>query len=167
MLAGKKKSIRILGVDPGSLCTGYGIIDVNNGRLNVVECGLVRNRNDHAMALRYARIYEGLREVIEENKPDCMSIEKTFYCKNIQSAFKLGEARGIAILLGAQYHLDIYEYEPRRIKKAVVGYGAAHKLQVQAMVQSILRLKKRPKSLDVTDALAIAICHANQIHQIK
>lgn len=162
-----KKVIRILGVDPGSLTTGFGLIDVAGSNMSVVDCGEIKNKSQLELNKRFLHIYSGLEKVIKAHQPHCMAIEKLFYCKNVQSAFKLGEARGVALLAGAKFDLDIFEYEPRKIKLSVTGYGAASKDQVQSMIQSILNLKKKKMSADISDALAIAICHAHHLRFVQ
>lgn len=155
--------MRILGVDPGTLRTGFGIVDVTSGNLSVVDYGCICSSSKVALADRFVKIFKNLLAVIEKFKPDCFAIESIFYCKNPSSAIKLGEARGVAILAAAQNGLDIFEYEPRRVKQAVVGFGAAHKAQIKKMVSSLLRLKEIEGPEDITDALAVAICHAHHL----
>lgn len=167
MSSAKKKSIRILGIDPGTLITGYGVIEVSGNSISAIDYGCVNNKTSTTMPIRYKHIYETLVSIIQKNNPDCMSIEKLFHCKNVQSALKLGEARGVAILAGAQNGLDIFEYEPRKIKQSVVGYGAAHKSQVKSMIKSILHIDKMTGPSDVSDALAIAVCHAHHLNNVR
>lgn len=149
----------ILGVDPGSVVTGYGIISSSGSRIEALDYGCLRGKGEDVPSQRYGRIYEGLQEVFSRVRPDVAAIESLFFCKNVKSAIKLGEARGVAIVAIGKLGIPIYEYAPRRVKQAVTGFGAADKSQVQSMVVKLLGLKAAPKPEDVTDALAIAICH--------
>ena len=149
----------ILGIDPGSVVTGYGMIRASGSRIEALDYGCIQAKSTEIASLRYVRIFDGLKEVFARVRPDVAAIESIFFCKNVRSAIKLGEARGVAILSVGHLGVPIYEYEPRRIKQAVVGYGAADKKQVQSMVMKLLGLKETPKKEDVTDALAVAICH--------
>lgn len=152
----------VLGVDPGSLITGYGVIEFCNGKMRVLDCDAIRNEGERSMALRLQRIFERLTIVIEKHNPDEFAIETAFYGKNAQSALKLGQARGVAILTAVLREIPTAEYSPREVKKAVVGNGAASKVQIQQMVMAMLRLKSPPKFIDTTDALAVAICHLHR-----
>jgi crossover junction endodeoxyribonuclease RuvC len=149
----------ILGVDPGTLITGYGVIEEKNGRFKVLDVDVVQNRSDHTMPARLKAIYVALCKVIDRFHPDEFAIETAFYGKNAQSAMKLGHARGVSILAAVNHEIPTAEYSPREVKRAVVGTGAASKDQVSYMVQSILNLKSPPKYYDATDALAVALCH--------
>jgi len=152
----------ILGIDPGTLITGYGVVESNGGKVRMVACGAVKNPGSASMPLRLQRIFEALNRVIEEHHPDEFAIETAFYGKNAQSALKLGHARGVAILSAVLRAIPTHEYSPREVKKAVVGKGNASKQQVQFMVKSILNLSETPPHLDVTDALAVSLCHLNR-----
>ena len=149
----------ILGVDPGTLTTGYGIIEGRKGRFRLLEYDVVKNRSQATMPIRLQAIYTTLCRVINRYHPDEFAIETAFYGKNAQSAMKLGHARGVSILAAVNHEIPTTEYSPREVKRAVVGNGAASKEQVSYMVQSLLRLKAAPKFYDATDALAVAICH--------
>jgi crossover junction endodeoxyribonuclease RuvC len=149
----------VLGVDPGTLITGFGVIESQGMKVNVLHYDIVRNRSNRSMPLRLKSIYEALCRVIEQYHPDEFAIETAFYGKNAQSALKIGHARGVAILAAVNYEIPTTEYSPREVKKAIVGNGAASKEQVQAMVKSLLSLKTTPKFFDATDALAVALCH--------
>jgi crossover junction endodeoxyribonuclease RuvC len=153
----------ILGVDPGTLVTGYGVIESRNGNIKMLACGSVNNAGSQSMPIRLRNIFHALDSVIRKYKPDEFAIETAFYGKNAQSALKLGHARGVAMLAAVQKQVPTSEYSPREVKKAIVGNGTASKEQVQYMVQSLLKLKERPKLYDVTDALAVAICHVHRI----
>lgn len=154
---------RIIGIDPGSRVTGYGVIDTDRGRLYFVACGVVKTTPDYPFATRLNEIFDGLNQVIQVHEPAIAAIEEVFLASNPRSALKLGHARGVAVVAAMQNGLAVYDYSPRAIKQAVVGYGQAEKEQVQHMVQVLLELSGRP-SPDAADALAVAICHANQFH---
>lgn len=149
----------ILGIDPGSRITGYGIIEVNGSRHTCLNCGTLRIHEDN-FAMQLAKIFRGITELITTFQPQEMAIEKVFVKCNVDSALKLGQARGAAIVAAAHHDIPVFEYSPRQIKKAVVGYGAAAKNQIQHMMKILLRLSKEP-SQDAADALAIAVCHSH------
>lgn len=153
---------RILGIDPGSRATGYGVIEKRGNRLQFVTCGVIRVDGRMSFPERLKAIYDGLHEVIAEQNPFCAAVEDMFVAVNPKSALKLGHARGVAVLAAIQHGLAVRDYTPRMIKQAVVGYGNADKQQVQQMVRVLLRLSVSP-SADAADALAVAICHANQM----
>jgi crossover junction endodeoxyribonuclease RuvC len=154
----------ILGVDPGTLVTGYGIIKTTGGRLasfRAIEFGTIESKKISSMPKRLEKIFSHLQAVIERNKPDEFAIETAFYDKNAQSAMKLGQARGVALVSAEIAGLTIAEYAPRIIKKAVTGNGNADKSQVEFMVRKLLQLAEHDRKLaDAYDALAIAITHA-------
>jgi len=152
----------ILGIDPGTLVTGYGVIEINRGRLTLVASGMVKNGSDKPMPARLKLIHASLLDVIRKFHPDEVAVETAFYGKNAQSALKLGQARGVAILAAVSGDLPVAEYSPREVKKAVVGNGNASKQQVQYMVHSFLGMKETRTAYDVTDALAVAICHGHR-----
>ncbi|HTK81949.1 MAG TPA: crossover junction endodeoxyribonuclease RuvC [Bacteroidota bacterium] len=152
----------ILGVDPGTLITGYGIIESKNGKMTVLACDAIKNKSGIAMPLRLKHIYDVLSETISRFHPDEFAIETAFYGKNAQSALKLGHARGVAMLAAVAKEIPTSEYSPREVKKAIVGKGNASKQQVQYMIKSILNMKDAPRLFDVSDALAVAICHAHR-----
>ena len=152
---------RIIGIDPGSRITGYGVIDSNQGKISFVACGVVKSSADISFAGRLNQIFDGINEVIQIHEPTVAAIEDVFLASNPRSALKLGQARGSAVVAVMQNGLQVYDYSPRVIKQAVVGYGQAAKEQVQHMVRVLLGLSGSPSS-DAADALAVAICHANQ-----
>jgi len=156
----RNSSTIILGVDPGTLITGYGVIEVRGGSARVLEADVVRNRGNLTMPIRLKAIYTALCDVIDRYHPDEFAIETAFYGKNAQSAMKLGHARGVSILAAVNHEIPTAEYAPREVKHAVAGSGAASKDQVSFMVKSILKLKSTPKFYDTTDALAVALCHS-------
>ena len=152
--------MRIIGIDPGTRIMGYGIVEGSGSRLIHIDNGAIFTSPKAPLADRLKDIYDGLSRVIEKYKPDAVSIEDIFYSRNVKSAIKLGHARGVGMLAGANKGLDIFEYEPTVIKSAVVGYGRAEKKQVQQMVKVLLNLPEVPQE-DAADALAAAICHIN------
>ncbi len=153
----------ILGVDPGTLIAGYGVIERNGNTISLLDVGVIKNGSDVSMPLRLKKIYSTLCSVIDRFHPDEFAIETAFYSKNAQSALKIGQARGVSILASVNHEIPVTEYSPREVKKAVTGKGAASKEQVQYMMMSMLKLKATPKHFDSTDALAIAVCHAFKI----
>ncbi|WP_417222558.1 crossover junction endodeoxyribonuclease RuvC [Amphritea sp.] len=149
----------ILGIDPGSRITGYGIINTVGAKNEYVASGCIRLKGDE-LAVRLTQIYAGVTQLIEQFCPQEMAIEQVFMARNPDSALKLGQARGVAIVAGANQGLEVAEYAARKVKQAVVGNGSADKSQVQHMVKSILKLPGLPQA-DAADALAIALCHAH------
>lgn len=147
----------IIGIDPGSRITGYGIIRYDHGLPQYLGSGCIRTGTG-SIASKLHTIYMGVSTLVEQFKPDVMAIEETFLSKNVQSTVKLSEARASAMVAGANLGLEVFEYTPMQIKQAVVGYGAAQKHQVQYMVKMILHLVGNPQA-DAADALACAICH--------
>jgi crossover junction endodeoxyribonuclease RuvC len=154
--------MRIIGIDPGTLVCGYGIIDASGSSMKAVGWGAVRVKRDAAFAERLLEIHRGLTGAIAEWKPEVAAVERLFVGKNVRSAMATGEGRGIAVLTAALAGLRVFEYTPAEVKKAVVGRGAAHKSQVQEMVRVILSLEAAPAPYDAADALAIAITHAQR-----
>jgi crossover junction endodeoxyribonuclease RuvC len=152
--------LRILGIDPGSHITGYGIIEKNGNHLRHVVHGEIRAKKDSLLSAMLISIYQQLSDVITQNAPGAIVLENIFYGKNVRSLIKQAQVRGVAIYAGADKGLNVFEYSPLEIKKAVVGYGRAEKRQVQVMVKAILKLPQLPPA-DAADALATAICHAN------
>lgn len=157
--------MRILGVDPGSRLTGYGCIDWNNQRIQLVTHGTLKLANTSGKATiplenRLFSLYEGLSEVITATKPDILVVEKVFFAKNAVSALKLGQARGAVVLTGKIHGLVIAEYNPTEVKRAVVGQGHADKAQVARMIELIIG-KQKFDTPDASDGLALAICHAH------
>jgi crossover junction endodeoxyribonuclease RuvC len=150
----------VVGIDPGTTATGYGVISSDaNGALGVLECGVVRPTSGAPLAMRIREIFEAVAQLLDAFEPDVVSVESVFHGKNARSALVLGHARGVILLAAALRDLDIHEYSPREIKKAVVGTGAATKDQVGFMVQERLRLRTPPRPSDAADGLAAALCH--------
>ena len=151
--------MRILGIDPGSETLGWGIVDGNVSKYASVDFGVVKSNSRQSFSKRLANIYMGVAQVIDNFQPDVLSIEEAFYAANVGVALKLGQVRGVVLLLAEQRGLEIAEYAPRLIKQTVVGYGNADKRQVQEMVKLLLKMRSVPSPHDAADALAIAICH--------
>jgi crossover junction endodeoxyribonuclease RuvC len=151
----------VLGIDPGTAVTGYGIIR-KEGRNppTLVECGVIRTKPRDDLAQRLSEIHEGVAELIRRHKPNVLSIEDIFYARNVRTTVVLGHARGVILLAAAQAGLEIHEYPPAEIKKAVAGTGAATKLQIQFMVTRLLRLKSAPQPNDAADGVAAALAFA-------
>lgn len=151
----------VLGIDPGTAVTGYGIIR-KDGRnpLTLVECGVIRTRPRDELPQRLSEIHDGVVELIRRHKPNVLSIEDIFYARNVRTTVVLGHARGVILLAAAQAGLEIHEYPPAEIKKAVAGTGAATKLQIQFMVTRLLRLKSAPQPSDAADGVAAALAYA-------
>ena len=151
--------MRVMGIDPGSLCTGYGIVEEAGGRLTSIHFGSIASKSKSPFAQRLKSIYNGLAGVMEEYQPDAIAVEDIFFAANAKSTIKLGQTRGVALLAAAQADITLAEYTPLEVKQSVVGYGRADKNQVRDMGTAILKLQQKPEPLDVSDALAIAICH--------
>jgi crossover junction endodeoxyribonuclease RuvC len=158
--------MRVLGVDTGSRITGYGVIEIDGADCAFVECGIIRLNAADPLAIRLKIIHKKMVDVIQEFKPDEAVFESVFHSANVQSALKLGHARGVCIHAAAAANLPVYEYSPAEVKIAVTGYGRAEKPQVQQMVRALLKLAEDPESYDASDALAVAICHAHT-HRYK
>ena len=153
--------MKILGIDPGYAIMGYGVVEKIGNRFKVCSYGSILTDAGTPMTERLEILYDGLREIIEEEKPDVAAIEQLFFNNNAKPAIMVGQARGVAILACVKGGLEIEEYTPLQIKQALVGYGRADKKQVQAMVKAILNLKEVPKPDDTADALAAAVCHGH------
>lgn len=152
----------VLGIDPGSAATGYGIINMQNRHLICVSFGVIRTQQKKNLAEKLRKIYCSLDELICKYNPDHIALEDVFFGQNIQSALKLGQARGVAILAAANNGKPVYTYAARAVKLALTGNGGASKEQVQRMIQSTLKFDEPVQPLDASDALAIAVCHARR-----
>jgi len=150
----------ILGIDPGIAIVGYGIIECSGNSFKALEYGAIITEAGTPFPDRLKIIYEEMSCIIEEYNPEDLAIEELFFNKNVKTAIKVGQARGVEVLAAVNKGLGIYEYTPLQIKQGVVGYGRAEKAQVQEMVKMLLNLKAIPKPDDVADALAVALCHA-------
>jgi crossover junction endodeoxyribonuclease RuvC len=155
----KGKSVRVLGIDPGSDTTGWGVVEGEGGRYRVVEYGTIKTSAADKFGLRLLKISDGIEAIIAHHRPGACAIEDGFLKTNVKVTLKLGQVRGIAMLAAARAGIDIHEYSPRLVKQTVVGYGNAEKHQVQEMVRVLLALKTAPEPHDAADALAVAICH--------
>ncbi|ADQ15077.1 crossover junction endodeoxyribonuclease RuvC [Halanaerobium hydrogeniformans] len=153
--------MRILGIDPGLATIGYALVDKENNNFKVLEYGVIKTSADKTNIKRLEIIHRNIQELIKEFKPEQMAVEELFFNKNVKTAIKVGQARGVILLAGAQAGIKVAEYTPLQIKQAVVGYGRADKRQVQEMVKSLLNLVELPKPDDAADALAISICHGH------
>jgi crossover junction endodeoxyribonuclease RuvC len=152
--------MRILGIDPGSRITGYGVIEKKRSDLTLVTFGEIKPARNASLSGILLTIYNALSEIIRNTAPDVMAIEDIFYGKNVKSLIKQGHVRGISILACSHSSKRIFEYTPLEIKKAVVGYGKAEKNQMQIMIKAILKMNELPPQ-DAADALSVAVCHAN------
>jgi len=152
---------RIIGIDPGTGILGFGVIDISSrGDLSMVDAGVIRTPANQADSDRLFTIYQEMTEIINDTKPNIMSVEKLFFAQNVTNAMSVSQARGVILLLGKQANMELFEYTPLQIKQALTGYGRATKSQIQEMVRVILKLKQIPKPDDCADALAAAICHS-------
>lgn len=150
----------VIGIDPGTAITGYGLVkEDTSGKLTAVDFGVIRTPAKMAMPERLLDLYQQLKEITLLHQPDCAAVEKLFFQKNVKTAITVGQGRGVAILALAEAGLPVAEYTPLEIKQSVVGYGGADKVQVQQMVKALLTLDQIPKPDDAADALAVAICH--------
>ena len=151
--------MRVLGIDPGSEVTGWGVVEGTPRRYRMVDYGVVKASPRERFAARLLKVHEGVELLLEKFKPDVCAVEESFFAVNAKTALKLGHVRGVVLLAAERAGVEIAEYAPRLIKQTVVGYGAAEKHQVQEMVRVLLSLKKLPTPFDASDALAVAICH--------
>jgi len=163
----KETSVTILGVDPGTQLMGYGLLYSEKGILSVLAYGVMELKKISDPYQKLGTIYERIRMLIAEYNPDVLAIEAPFYGKNVQSMLKLGRAQGVVIAAALAHKLKVYEYSPRKIKQSITGNGNASKEQIAAMLQYLLKLSDQPKYLDVTDAIAVAVCHSFQTLLIK
>lgn len=155
------ETTRIMGIDPGLARTGYGIVDERNGKLVAVDYGCVETPAGRSSARRLEDVYEAVGALLARHRPSEVAVEQLFFSANVQTAFAVGQARGVVLLAAAKSGVALGEYTPLEVKQAVVGYGRAAKGQIQYMVKAILGLEETPKPDDAADALAVAICHAH------
>jgi len=153
----------ILGIDPGLATVGYGLIKQEKGKLFIINYGIISTHASHNFETRLFQIHKELEKIIKKYKPDTIAVEELFFCKNVKTAIKVGQARGVILLTAQIQNVLIHEYTPLQVKQAITGYGRADKNQIQQMVKTILKLKDIPKPDDAADALAIAItcAHSN------
>ena len=165
--------MRVLGIDPGTIQMGYGVIEAEGVALSYVDCGVIKAPSDMPIARRLHKLYLELKDIISDARPDVAAVETPFVAKNVNSAIAIGQAQAIAILAAAEASLPVYQYAPAKVKSAVTNYGASSKEQVQQMVRLQLGLRETLPHvgagsafrhlLDATDALAVAICHSQQL----
>ncbi len=160
-----KEPLIILGIDPGTCITGYGVISHSHTKQIALGYGCIKPPKTSTPPQKYLVLFESIETLIETYKPHVLSVETQFVYKNVQSAMKLGMARGMALLAAARRNIPIYEYAPKKAKLAITGYGSASKEQVQKMIQLLLNLPELPQPEDAADALALALCHANSLRQ--
>jgi crossover junction endodeoxyribonuclease RuvC len=151
--------MRVLGIDPGSQTTGWGVVEGDGRKYSLVEFGAIRASSSLSFPARLLRMCTGIEEIIEKHQPDACALEDAFLASNVKVSMKLGQVRGVVLLVAERAALDIHEYSPRLVKQSVVGYGNAEKHQVQEMVRLLLSLRSVPAPHDAADALAVAICH--------
>lgn len=152
--------MKVLGVDPGTAITGYGVVEPATGRVaRLVECGVLRTKTTDSLPERLKIIHDGVAELLARHEPDALAVEGVFYATNVRTTVVLGHARGVILLAGAQAGVPVFEYSPAAIKKAIVGRGAALKPQVGFMIAKLLQLKTAPAPADAADGVAIALTH--------
>jgi crossover junction endodeoxyribonuclease RuvC len=152
--------MRVIGIDPGTGILGFGIIEIVGHSTSLVDAGVIRTPVKEDDAIRLETIFDELTDIIANNKPDVMSVEKLFFAQNVTTAMTVAQARGVVLLCGRQAGLPIFEYTPLQIKQSITGYGRADKKQIQEMVRVMLKLQEVPKPDDCADALAAALTHA-------
>ncbi|MGH9331087.1 MAG: crossover junction endodeoxyribonuclease RuvC [Vicinamibacterales bacterium] len=158
--------MRIFGIDPGSDRTGYGCVESDGSRHRLVICGALTSAARTPFPERLLIIYDGLADLLERYRPDCVAIEDVFHARNVRSALTLGHARGVALVAATRAGVPVAAYAPAEIKRAVVGYGRAEKRQIQHMIRVLLGLDAAPTPHDAADALAVAICHLHHTGRI-
>ena len=154
--------MKIIGIDPGLVQTGYGIINVSNNQTSLIDYGIIKPPPKDSLANRLLTIFNDVCEIISSYNPQIFAIEEVFFGKNVKSAMRLGQARGASMVAAASKGISIYEYSARKVKQSVTGNGNAHKTQVQFMVKAKLKMDHNPEPMDAADALAIALCHDHQ-----
>ena len=159
--------MRIIGIDPGYAITGYAVLDYAGNHFELVKSGAIETKAGVPLPKRLLKIYDDMQLLVNEYKPDAISIEELFFNRNTTTAIGVAQGRGAVLIIAAKNNIPIYEYTPLQVKQGVVGYGRADKKQVQMMVKTILNLESVPKLDDTTDAIAIAICHAHSYRFAK
>jgi crossover junction endodeoxyribonuclease RuvC len=152
----------VLGIDPGTASTGYGVVARREGRLVALDGGVIATAASEPLEARLATIHAALERLVAEHRPDAMAVEALYFGRNVRTALAVGQARGVALLAAGQRGLPVFTYTPQQVKGAVCGSGRAEKGQVQRMVQSLLSLPAPPEPDHAADALAVALCHANE-----
>lgn len=170
MAAPARPLLRVLGIDPGTATTGFGVLEGQagaGGELHLLDYGAIRTAPGQPMPERLADLHASLQELIALHRPQAMAVEELFFSSNVTTALTVGQARGVILLAGAQAGIAIAEYKPMQVKLAITGYGGADKRQVQEMLRLTLRLAETPRPDDAADAIAIALCHlqtARMVH---
>lgn len=149
----------VLGIDPGTATTGYGLVREDDAGMALLDCGIISTPASHPLPARLQTIYRELASLISRHRPDSAAVEELFFSRNVRTALSVGQARGVTLLAIADAGLPIHEYTPQQVKQAITGYGGADKRQVQAMVRLLLNLDLVPEPDDAADAVAVAICH--------
>jgi crossover junction endodeoxyribonuclease RuvC len=149
----------VLGIDPGTAITGFGLVREDRAGLALVDCGVITTPPDQALPQRLQTIYRSLKALIGDHQPDEAAVEELFFSRNVRTALSVGHARGVTLLALADMGLPVYEYKPLEVKQAITGYGGADKRQVQEMIRMLLILEHPPEPDDAADAVAVAICH--------
>jgi crossover junction endodeoxyribonuclease RuvC len=156
--------MRVLGIDPGTIVAGYGVVDNTDGDLKMISCGIVKSSPRLPPAVRLSRLYQGLVEVVAQYQPDVVAVEQPFVSNNVSTALAIGRAQAVAMLVAANRDIPVFEYSPAKVKYAVSSYGASSKEQIQQMVRLQLNLSEIPQPSDAADALAVALCHISEMH---
>jgi len=156
-----------LGVDPGLVQTGFGIINIKNKESILIDYGIIKPSTKDSLSLRLFTIFKDICHIISDYNPNIFAIEDIFYGKNVKSAMRLGQARGAAMVAAASKEIPIYEYSAKKVKQSLTGNGNANKQQVQFMVKANLNMRQMPEPIDASDALAVAICHYHQVKLIN
>ena len=161
--------MRIIGIDPGTVRTGYGLVLAEEKEQNLLYIcsGAIKTSSREDFSQRLKKIYDGILSIIKEHSPDAVAIEELFFAHDVKAALKLGHASGVALLASANLGLPVFKYSSTHIKKAVLGYGRGEKHQIQKMVQAILGLQDIPETEDAADALAVAICHIHNASLVE
>lgn len=149
----------VLGIDPGTAITGYGLVREDEEGLALIECGVITTPADQPLSQRLQAIYRGLAAIMGRYRPDQAAVEELFFSRNARTALSVGQARGVVLLAAADAGLPLHEYKPLEVKQAIAGYGGADKRQVQEMVRMLLHLEQVPEPDDAADAVAVAVCH--------
>jgi len=156
--------MKVLGIDPGTITMGYGVIEGRDDEIALIDCGALTSRERSPIGERLSYLYQELLEIIQHHKPEAVAVEQPFMAKNARSALAIGRAQAVALLAAANKGIPTYEYTPAQIKQRVANYGASSKEQIQEMVRLQLGLAEVPQPNDAADALAVAICHLREIH---
>ncbi|MBM2825366.1 MAG: ruvC [Dehalococcoidales bacterium] len=156
--------MRILGIDPGTLVMGYGVIESRDDDVTFIDCGAVTAPGRSPIGERLSYLYHQLQEIVARYQPEAMAIEQPFLAKNVKTALAIGRAQAVAMLAAANRGIPVFEYTPAQVKQRVANYGASSKEQIQEMVRLQLRLSEIPQPNDAADALAVALCHLSEIH---